>query len=325
VARFRFPLASLIAVAVALTCVTALAASSAQLSLITEPTNGTGSLVAAIAHAHTSVDMVMYELEDTQVEAALAADARRGVRVRVLLNGGYYGEGFPENQPAYSYLSSHAVQVKWTPKYFALTHQKTFVVDDATAYILTQNLTSQYYSTSRDFGIVDDQPKDVSAIEQTFNADWNGEKVTPSNGADLVWSPGALNSQLSLINSAKHTIDIYNEEMADDQVTAALAAAAHRGVDVKVVMTTSSDWDSAFQQLTEAGVHVRTYAEDASLYIHAKMILVDGSRVFLGSQNFSTTSLDRNRELGIVVSSAPIIASLSRTFNGDYANATPFS
>lgn len=205
-----------------------------------------------------------------------------------------------------------------------MTHQKTLVVDDKTAYIMTLNLVDQDYSTSRDFTVADTNSQDVSAIEATFTADWNNQSIRPSDGADLVWSPGALDSQLSLINSARHTLEIYDEEMDDSAVTSALEAAARRGVDVEVVMTASSDWDSAFKNLTGAGVHVRTYKQDISLYIHAKMILVDGRRVFLGSQNFSAGSLDDNRELGIILTSGAIIRSLERTFARDYAHATPF-
>ena len=71
-------------------------------------------------------------------------------------------------------------------------------------------------------------------------------------------------------------------------------------------------------------MHVRTYKQDASLYIHAKMILVDSRRVFLGSQNFSAASLDDNRELGIILSTGAIVRSMERTFAGDYAHAAPF-
>jgi phosphatidylserine/phosphatidylglycerophosphate/cardiolipin synthase-like enzyme len=198
------------------------------------------------------------------------------------------------------------------------------VADDKTAYIMTLNLVDEDYSTSRDFAVADTNSEDVSAIETTFTADWNNQSIKPSDGVDLVWSPGALDSELSLINSVRHTLDIYNEEIDDSAVTSALEAAARRRVDVKVVMTASSDWDSAFKKLTGAGVHVRTYKPNASLYIHAKMILVDGRRVFLGSQNFSAGSLDDNRELGIILSTGAIIRSLEGTFAGDYAHATPF-
>ncbi len=153
-------------------------ATSGQLSLITEPNQGVAPVLDAVQHAKRSVDVVMYELEDARFEAALAADERRGVHVRVLLNSGYYGEGSYQNKAAYAYLKSRRVPVRWTPKHFALTHQKTVVLDGQTALILTFNLTSQYYSSSRDLGIADTNPADVRAIEATFANDWNdGDRV----------------------------------------------------------------------------------------------------------------------------------------------------
>ena len=125
-----------------------------RLALITEPQAGVAPVLSALRGARHQVDMVMYEDEDSQVNAALAADEHRGVKVRVLLNGGYYGEGSKENQTAYTYLQAHSVPVKWTPSYFALTHQKTLLVDGR-AYIFTFNLTPQYYASSRDFGVID--------------------------------------------------------------------------------------------------------------------------------------------------------------------------
>jgi cardiolipin synthase A/B len=298
---------------------------SGDLSLITEPGPGDRPFLAAVQSARSSADVVMYELSDPAFERALASAQKRGVNVRVLLNGGYYGAGSPANDAAYGYLRANGVSVRWSPSRFALTHQKTLVVDDKTAYIMTLNLVDEDYSTSRDFAVADTNNQDVAAIQATFTADWNDQAITPAAGVDLVWSPGALASQLSLIGSARQTLDIYNEEMDDTAVTSALEAAARRGVDVEVVMTASSTWDSAFTELIRAGAHVRTYAPDASLYIHAKMILVDGRRAFLGSQNFSAGSLDDNRELGIIVSAGPVIRSLKGTFASDYAHATPWS
>lgn len=182
--------------------------SAAQFSLITEPQDGIAPIVNAVGSARDSVDLVMYEDEDSQVDAALAADERRGVKVRVLLNGGYYGEGSQQNQAAYSYLQAHSVPVHWTPSYFALTHQKTIVIDRR-AYILTFNLTPQYYASSRDFGVIDTNAADDAAIEQTFNADWTGQRTTASAGHDLVWSPGSQAAQVKLIESATGWVDIY--------------------------------------------------------------------------------------------------------------------
>ena len=71
-------------------------------------------------------------------------------------------------------------------------------------------------------------------------------------------------------------------------------------------------------------MHIRTYSASAPLYIHAKMILTS-SRVFLGSPKLSSTSLERNRELGLITSNPTIRASLRRTFDADYAGARPYT
>lgn len=306
-----------------------------NLSLITEPADGMAPVLAMIKSASTSVDLVMYELEDTSIEAALITAAKRGVAVRVLLNEGYYG--VPDNpdkianEPAYAVLRANGVAVRWTPAAFALTHQKTLVADGNVAAIMTFNFTTQYYSTSRDFGVIDRDATDVAAIETAFDADWRGDKTTAPNGDDLVWSPGSEGATLALINSAKTSLEIYNEEMDDDDVTDALAVAAKRGVDVEVVMTYSSEWKSAFQELAAAGASVRTYSgsKKAPLYIHAKMILADNNTsdtiAFLGSENFSAASLNDNRELGIVFTDPTIIMSLAKTFASDYKNTSPFA
>jgi phosphatidylserine/phosphatidylglycerophosphate/cardiolipin synthase-like enzyme len=76
--------------------------------------------------------------------------------------------------------------------------------------------------------------------------------------------------------------------------------------------------------LSAAGVDIRTYAADAPLYIHAKLILSDGISALIGSQNFSASSLKYNRELGIILSDSNLLNSLQTTFQNDWIGATPF-
>ena len=89
--------------------------------------------------------------------------------------------------------------------------------------------------------------------------------------------PGRREPLIDLINSARRSLYVYNEEMADMDVTKALIDAAERGVVVYVDMTGAAEWKWEFEELTTAGAHVRVYADDpaAPLYIHAKMIVAD--------------------------------------------------
>jgi phosphatidylserine/phosphatidylglycerophosphate/cardiolipin synthase-like enzyme len=260
------------------------------------------------------------------VESALIAAVRRGVAVRVLLSTGYGGaQPASGNQTAYAALQAGGVLVHWSPGYFALVHQKSIVVDGATALIMSFNLAEQYYATGRDFGIVDRDAKDVAAIEKTFENDWNNNPAPAAAADDLVWSPGARTTLVALIASAHTSLLVYNEEMADTGIENALIAAARRGVRVRIIMTAADEWTGALARLaaSNVGAEVRTYpATKSALYIHAKAIIADSEKVFVGSENFSATSLDDNRELGIMVTDKAIIRPLVATFENDWSGAS---
>jgi cardiolipin synthase len=305
----------------------AIAGRSASLRLLTEPASGIGPIYNLITGAKSSVDLTMYELADPTAEADLAADAARGVDVRVLLDRHLEKS---HNTSAYNYLSARRVHVRWAPA-GTTYHQKTLTVDNATSVIMTLNLVASDYPGTRDFAVIDTGHADVAAIVATFNADFAGRAITPPAGADLVWSPtNAKREVLSVIDGAKHTLAVEDEEMDDPAVTAALAAAARRGVHVTITMTADRDWDQAFTELARAGAHIRLYPDNASaLYIHAKAIVADagrsGQRVLVGSQNFSVASLGYNRELGLLIGNARIVAAISATLARDYAGAAAYS
>ncbi len=289
------------------------------LSLLVEPQAGLTPLDDFMSSARQSLDMTMYELSDTAAEQILIADQRRGVRVRVLLDRDF--SGGTVNKTAYATLSSAGVAVAWTNG-SEIFHQKTITVDGAASAIMTGNFTPQYYATTRDFVVMVSQSADVAAIESVFATDWSGARPAPGPaGVDLLWSPGSEPALAALIDSATHSVVVENEEMDSAPIEAALESDARRGIDVTVVMTADAEWNAAFSQLASAGVHVVLYPDTSSaLYIHAKVIDVDSTKAFVGSENFSTASLDYNRELGLITSSASVLAPLNATLSTDVAN-----
>lgn len=279
-----------------------------------------------ISSAKHDIDMTMYELVDPTVTGLLVTAAKNGVRVRVILDQNLE---MSDNTPAYNALSAVGgnLTVHWANPVYSATHQKTITIDGTTSAIMSLNLAEQYYPTTRDFALVTTDPAVVAAVEATFEADIANSAVTPG-GPNLVWSP--TNSQsalLALINGAKTSLLVENEEMSYDVIIAALAAAAMRGVDVQVVMEGSGEWYSAFAELQAAGVKIATY-RDAAIYIHAKVIVTDygtsTASVFIGSENFSHASLTANRELGIVTTDSATMTSVHNTLAKDFSGATPF-
>src|SRR5689334_13347291 len=298
-------------------------AGSGTLRVLSEPQAGLSAIYKLINGAKSSIDLTMYTLRDTTAEDDLAAAAKRGVNVRVILDR-HLEKKF--NTPTYGSLSSRGVHVTWAPA-GTTYHQKTLTVDNKTSAIMTLNMNSDDYAGTRDFAVIDTSKADVAAVVATFNADFAHKKITPPDGADLVWSP--TNSQaaiLAVINSAHHTLSVENEEMGDDIITSALEAAAKRGVRVHVIMTAEQTWDSAFSALEKAGAQVRTYRDSTKvLYIHAKAVVADAGmsdqQMFVGSENFSAASLRRNRELGLRTASKPLISAVSAVLASDFAGA----
>ena len=151
-----------------------------------------------------------------------------------------------------------------------------------------------------------------------FEADWTrGAEpdpgplvVSPTNAREQLLGAGARGAASRSISMPRCCAI---REMLD-----ALAAAAERGVRVRLIVSPSTDFAAERGALAAAGVDIRL---SSSLYIHAKVIVADGERAFVGSQNLSATSLDQNRELGIVVDDPVNLARLTRTFEIDFRAA----
>jgi cardiolipin synthase A/B len=319
-----------------------------DLRLIDEPAAGMSPIYDLLSSAKTSVDLVIYQRDDPRVTQILDTDAARGVDVRVILDQSSDLGIKAYNQPAYDTLSANGVHVEWASTVYTHTHEKAFVIDGTTAVIMTLNFSDEYYSTSRDFAVVDTDPADVASIESVFNYDFAIPSTRSYNvdppGSDLTWSPSnpdypprprgtgttgeSSADLLAVIDSATTTLSVENEEMDDYRVIDALVDAAARGVRVHVVMTYDSAYLGAWRELTDRGVQVATYKADAALYIHAKVIVADqglaDQRVFIGSENFSATSLDDNRELGIVTTDPSIVAEVGDQVELDFTRGGPF-
>lgn len=294
-------------------------AASSVARVWTEPAAGYGFLDSAILSAHHSLDMSMYELADTTLEHDLMVKATDGVVVHVLLDSAYYGKS--DNAASFALLRSSHVQVEWAPAN-QIYHAKYVVIDGSTAYVGTGNLASKDYASTRDFWVEDTAPSDVHAIQSTFAADFARRGLTAVSSGGLVWSPGSTSTLVHLIGSARRSLLVENEEMDSTTVERALDAAAARGVDVKVVMTSSSSSKTALTGLAIDGVHVHVL-DSAQVYIHAKVICADcagaAGTVFIGSENFSTSSLSYNRELGVITSDPVAIRAVTSAVDADYA------
>ena len=261
--------------------------------LVIEPDQGPAPLLSFLGAAKHTLDGEIYLVTDQAVEAALTAAAARGVAVRINLEPHPFGTPRAVVARAYAALAAGGVQVRYTSSHWAFTHAKYLVADRARLWAGTMNWSGAGFRSNREYALVDADPPAAGEAEALFAADWIHAPYHGSAAALVVSPINARATLTALIASARRSLDLETEELNDPTISAALVAAAARGVRVRLV-TTAGDALPALP-----GVEIR---RDPALYMHAKVILVDagepGAHLFLGSENLSAGSLDRNRELG---------------------------
>ena len=309
--------------------------------VIPESDNSVTPLYALVNGAQKTIDMTMYALEDTTFTADLVAACKRGVTVRVILDQNSEKSG---NTSAFNSLNAQAnCSAVWANKAFSVTHEKSIMIDGTIDVVMSLNLQSQYYSTTRDYALVDNDSNDYAADEATFSTDYaagttSGGTVgasdytyVPGLGTDLTWSPypegTSQTAMLAIINNATKTLYIECEEFSASNIVNAVAAAATRGVTVVLVgENESKSYNTEYTTIKTAGASVYYYSSSTGFYVHAKSVVADlglsTEAVYMGSINYSTASLTANRELGVYITgnaavSNPIAATIAATTIAD--------
>ncbi|HEY2901569.1 MAG TPA: phospholipase D-like domain-containing protein [Polyangia bacterium] len=295
----------------------------AAVALRVQPDDGPPPIATLIRTATRTVALEIYLLTDDQVITALADAATAGRAVTVVLEPHPFGAE-TANHTAHDRLLAAGVDVVWSSARFALTHTKLLVVDGEQAVVMTCNLTHAGLTTNREFAVVDQAPADVAAAQAVIAADRSDRPTTAAPGGRLLTAPeNARASLLALIGGAQNQLDVEMEELSDAGVVAALAKATAAGVTVTVVAPAadqSSATKAALARLVAASVRVRTI--DAPV-VHAKAIVADQRRLYVGSVNLTAASMDDNREVGIIVEDSTAAARVSATITTDAATGAP--
>ena len=280
------------------------------------PTGLKDKLVALIGSAKTSLDILMYELDDAEVINALVAAKKRGVVVRMVLdrnNGG----------TAKSTLVAGGVEVHDSSTIFPYAHAKSMLIDKTRSVIMSMNMNEYSIQGERNYGAVSTEPGDAEDLSKVFEADFAGTPTNVELGCSklLVAPLNARSRILDLISSTKSKLVMSVMYLTDPALLQATLDRAGAGVATRIILA-DPGWikgnDVTAQKLAAAKIPVK-YMK--FLDCHAKLIVSD-DRAFVGSENMSANSVDANREVGIIVSNPPSVAPIEKQFEADWGNAT---
>jgi cardiolipin synthase len=242
-------------------------------------------------------------------------------------------------------------------------HRKLLVVDGRSAVLGGINISSVYSSSGgssgsmsggsrggdkkslpwRDTDLLIEGPV-VAPLQKLFMETWQAQKGKPlaprqyfpplqAQGQEVVRAIGSAPDDpfsqiyvtlISAINSAESEILVTNAYFVPDpQLMNALIAAAARGVDVKLILPSTTDSSLVFhagrahyEPLLRGGV--KLYERREAL-LHAKTVVIDGVWATVGSTNLDWRSFLHNQELTAVVLGKEFGAKMRAAFERDLA------
>lgn len=187
----------------------------------------------------------------------------------------------------------------------------------------------------------------VAEFQKLFMQTWEKQGGEPladarffpkleERGKDIVRAVGSASDEaysriyvtlVSAINSAESQVHITNAYMVpDEQLLNVLEDAARRGVDVKLIMPSHTDFWAVFHagrayytELLKAGVKI--YERQGAL-LHSKTAYIDGVWSCVGSTNLDWRSFLHNNELDAVVLGDEFAAQMQAMFEKDLSQST---
>lgn len=301
-------------------------------SLYVLPGGGEELLVSGISHAKKSVRLAVYMLTEQPLVDAMIAAKGRGVDVEVMLEPHPYNPAnpnvpLPTNHKAFNALVAAGIHCTDTSPAFTYTHAKYMSVDDATTYVSTANFTKSGLNGNREYIVVDQVAADVAEFVRIFQADQARQDYQPVNPSGVVSPVNSRKHIFDLVASAKHDVLLADEVAGDPAFTDLIKQTCARGVKVRALLgamkPTANDPEplnvATARAWTAAGAQVRFQSVPV---LHAKAIVVDGKAMYVGSENLTSNSLDHNREIGLLLSDAALIAPVVAATEGDWKNAS---
>jgi cardiolipin synthase A/B len=321
------------------------------------------AMLEAIRGARRSVSLETYIFipDDAGREfiAALADAARRGVEVRVLIDG--FGERYSWARARPQLRRSGVRCAKfippiplWRGAYLNLrNHRKVLVVDGRTGFTGGMNLSSRNYTTR------EDNPRRqhdlhfrlrgpiVAEMERTFIDDWwfvTREKLEGSASAPPADAGTALcravvdgpdqdhenirNILLGAIACAQRRVQIMTPYFIPDRETiSGLVTTALRGVQVDLIVPGRSNlpffqWAMVAFLWEVLRFGVRVFFQPPP-FVHSKVLVVDGTWVLLGSSNLDPRSLRLNFEFDVEAYDPALAARLAADLDAAAARSRP--
>ena len=274
-----------------------------------QPDDGIEPLLAALRSAKTSIQILIFRYDRSEIERALVEAVQRGVTVQALI--AFTNRGEEKNlRKLEMRLLERGITVTRTADDLVRYHGKMFLIDRKELFLLAFNYTHLDISLSRSFAARITTPAIVAEAVKLFESDSHRTPFV-STVNELVVSPSNARRELTeFIKGAKKQLLLYEMKISDPDFVSLLREKIAEGVDVRII-------GRASPRAGALPLRVLT------MRLHARAIIRDGKSAFLGSQSLRKLELEARREIGVIFHDAAAVKKMMCIFEADWETAQP--
>ncbi|HEY4555315.1 MAG TPA: phospholipase D-like domain-containing protein, partial [Lysobacter sp.] len=323
------------------------------------------AMLDSIRGARESVSLLTYvywqgEIAETFAKE-LAAAARRGVKVRVLIDA--FG-GQQMDSAWIEMMRTAGCEVAWfrplrwnmLDRFNNRTHRKALIVDGRVAYTGGVGIAQQWTGDAQDADHWRDdhfrlEGPVVRYIQGSFAENWHeasgvvlaGRELFPElphvGGSSMVpisTMPGdhfggiPFTYWLMFRTAQREVLIATPYYVPDPDLEVGLVEAARRGVKVTLLIPGPHQESRVvryasytyYRELLEAGVRIFEYQPTV---MHTKLVIVDGAWALIGSPNFDSRSIELNYEIAVAVYDEAFAQRLTASFTHDLTRSREVS
>jgi len=272
--------------------------------LIIQPESGVVPIVQAIKTAKKAIDIFIFRFDRDEIEKALAAAVQRGVVVRANIAHTNRG-GEARLRKLEQRLLAAGVTVSRTADDLLRYHAK-YMIADSVLHLFGFNFTHLDIDRSRSFAISTRDSKAVTEATKLFEADLTRQQFVAGK-SHLVVSPENSRAMLTaFISGARKELAIYDAKVQDPSIIKLLKSLASKGVKTRIIGSMKGkDPDIKERKL-------------ATMRLHVRAIVRDGTRAFVGSQSMRKDELENRREVGLIVNNPTVARKILQVFEEDW-------
>jgi cardiolipin synthase len=294
--------------------------------LIVFPDDTAQAIIDPIRAARRSINIRMFLFTDPALLDEVIAAKGRGVHVRVMLNPARRS-GECDNDETAAALGAAGIEVRDSNPAFALTHQKSMVIDDEIGFVESLNWETRDLTETRDYAVTTTRRLEIAEMVDCFDADWAKQAFVPNARSPLIWCPDNGRERIgAFIDAARETLWIQNERYQDTDIIERLVRAARRGVKVHIMARQPHklkknkliEGIGGLRIMHDVGAKVHRLND---MKLHGKMLLADEARAIVGSINLTTGSFDDRRELAIETDAGHVVKRLAHIARHDWTHS----